>query len=178
MTSDADRERLAAQHELCSECGGNGVLKIHHGVKMCPRCGGECYEPSAPPATRLALADLRVRAEALWEELGGDLCICQRPDVPHWCEKCQGRLDLIESAFIRALSALPAAPAEGTELADAEVDAAIDALAEKALRSVHGTSGHAWGAETLIRRQAELLKKALRPADPASKGAQTREHES
>lgn len=37
----------------------------------------------------------RARAESLWEQLGGDLCICQRPDVPHWCEKCQHRIDLI-----------------------------------------------------------------------------------
>lgn len=45
---------------------------------------------------------MRIRAEALWEELGGDLCICQRPDVPHWCERCQQRIDLIIAAFHRA----------------------------------------------------------------------------
>lgn len=41
----------------------------------------------------------RIRAEALYEELGGDLCICQNADVPHWCEKCQQRIALIQSAF-------------------------------------------------------------------------------
>lgn len=44
----------------------------------------------------------RARAEALWEELGGDLCVCQQPDVPHWCERCQRRIDLIQSALKRA----------------------------------------------------------------------------
>lgn len=51
--------------------------------------------------------ELRERAEALYEELGGDLCICQRDDVPHWCERCQRSIDLIQSAFQR----LPAPPA-------------------------------------------------------------------
>ena len=52
----------------------------------------------------------RIRAEALWEELGGDLCICQRPDVPHWCEKCQQRIDLIQSALLRAVPPAPRCP--------------------------------------------------------------------
>jgi hypothetical protein len=51
---------------------------------------------------------LRELAESLWEELGGDLCICQRPDVPHWCEKCQGRIDLI-AARVREAAALSGA---------------------------------------------------------------------
>jgi hypothetical protein len=51
------------------------------------------------------MSEMRERAEALWEELGGDLCICQNADVPHWCEKCQGRIDLICSAFQRAAQA-------------------------------------------------------------------------
>lgn len=38
---------------------------------------------------------LRSIAESLYEEIGGDLCICQRADVPHWCENCQVRLDRI-----------------------------------------------------------------------------------
>lgn len=46
------------------------------------------------------------RAEALWEELGGDLCICQRPDVAIWCEKCQQRINLIYEAMKRA-AAIP-----------------------------------------------------------------------
>lgn len=41
----------------------------------------------------------RERAEALWESLAGDLCICQRPDVPHWCEGCQNRISQIVDAF-------------------------------------------------------------------------------
>ena len=35
---------------LCQSCGGNGVVKIHNGVSICPRCEGRCYEPvDAPP---------------------------------------------------------------------------------------------------------------------------------
>ncbi len=32
---------------LCHKCGGNGVIRIHHGVSICPRCSGRCYEPGA-----------------------------------------------------------------------------------------------------------------------------------
>lgn len=39
--------------------------------------------------------DLREAAEDLWEQIGGELCICQHPEVPHWCERCQGRIDVI-----------------------------------------------------------------------------------
>lgn len=46
----------------------------------------------ASETRRLSLRD---RAEQLWEGVGGDLCICQRPEVPHWCEKCQHRIDFI-----------------------------------------------------------------------------------
>lgn len=45
--------------------------------------------------------DRRVRAESLYEEIGGDLCICQGVEVPHWCESCQRRIDLIEAAMAR-----------------------------------------------------------------------------
>ena len=31
--------------ELCSVCGGNGVVKIPGGISVCPRCDGECWEP-------------------------------------------------------------------------------------------------------------------------------------
>lgn len=37
--------------------------------------------------------------EALWEALGGDLCICQQPEVSHWCESCQRKLQLIREAL-------------------------------------------------------------------------------
>ncbi len=30
---------------LCTRCGGNGVIKIAHGVSSCPHCDGRCYEP-------------------------------------------------------------------------------------------------------------------------------------
>lgn len=55
----------------------------------------------------------RIRAEALYEEIGGDLCICQRADVLHWCENCQRRIDVIEVALTRDPDLLhPVIPAE------------------------------------------------------------------
>jgi hypothetical protein len=45
-----------------------------------------------------------LQAEALWEELGGDLCVCQRPDVPHWCGSCQRNIQLIREAFDRVVA--------------------------------------------------------------------------
>lgn len=53
--------------------------------------------PEAPPQEPLP--------EALWEELGGDLCICQHDDVGHWCENCQRRIDIISAAFRRVREA-------------------------------------------------------------------------
>lgn len=44
----------------------------------------------------------RERAEELYESIGGDLCICQRADVPHWCERCQGRIQLIREVLASA----------------------------------------------------------------------------
>jgi len=38
---DAD---TGTKRELCKRCEGNGVIKIHHGVSVCPRCDGFCYE--------------------------------------------------------------------------------------------------------------------------------------
>lgn len=64
-----------------------------------------------------ARAALRLRAEQVWEELGGDLCICQRADVAHWCEKCQGRIDIILAALADA-PVPPATPPEDEEELD------------------------------------------------------------
>lgn len=44
---------------------------------------------------------LAIRAESLYEELGGDLCSCQNTDCPHWCEKCQQRIAYILTVFRR-----------------------------------------------------------------------------
>lgn len=44
----SDRSRSGeTSRELCRACGGNGVVKIHHGVSVCPQCDGDCWEPSA-----------------------------------------------------------------------------------------------------------------------------------
>jgi hypothetical protein len=45
-SSSAPRE--TQEDELCRECHGNGVVKIHHGVSVCPRCRGRCWEPASP----------------------------------------------------------------------------------------------------------------------------------
>jgi hypothetical protein len=42
---------------------------------------------------------VRLMAEDLWETIGGQLCPCQRPDVPHWCEDCKRRIDTIQAAI-------------------------------------------------------------------------------
>lgn len=47
---------------------------------------------------------LAIRAESLYEEIGGDLCSCQNVDCPHWCEKCQQRIAYILSVFSRLLA--------------------------------------------------------------------------
>lgn len=44
---------------------------------------------------------LHDRAESLYEDVGGNLCICQGADIPRWCEKCQQRIGFIRSVFIR-----------------------------------------------------------------------------
>jgi hypothetical protein len=44
---------------------------------------------------------------------------------------------------------------------EAEVNAAIDELADKAASKVSGTSGHAWGQRMNIKRQADMLKNVL-----------------
>lgn len=33
-----------ARRELCSACGGNGVVKIPGGISICNRCDGDCYK--------------------------------------------------------------------------------------------------------------------------------------
>ncbi len=54
---------------------------------------------SQPTGTLEQEIALEHKAECLWEELGGDLCICQRPEVAIWCEKCQQRINLIYAAL-------------------------------------------------------------------------------
>lgn len=80
------------------------------GVSYCGRCHGWMgTEPVATPPRLLGRSqpEERWRAEQLWEELGGDLCICQRPDCPHWCESCQQKIDKITAALRGAPPANP-----------------------------------------------------------------------
>lgn len=37
--------RLKGERNLCKVCGGNGSLKIPGGIKVCPVCDGDCWEP-------------------------------------------------------------------------------------------------------------------------------------
>lgn len=51
---------------LCQQCGGNGVVKIHHGVSVCPRCKGHCYDPVGVPYPAVPVQDaLTTLREAL-----------------------------------------------------------------------------------------------------------------
>jgi hypothetical protein len=61
-----------SNRELCSRCSGNGVVKIHHGVSVCPHCHGECWEPPAAIQSRAdALAGkLQLVRDALSLDLG------------------------------------------------------------------------------------------------------------
>lgn len=94
------------------------VLTLRSGAPTPPQEHRDGYailldQPAVPALAPTPSAEppynLRVRAEALWEELGGDVCSCQQPDVPHWCEKCQQNIDLIATAFRRAGASAPAA---------------------------------------------------------------------
>ena len=76
---------------------------------------------------------IRARLEGLWESLGGDLCICQRADVSHWCEKCQQRLQLLGEFFSREL----ATEREAREAAHDELDRIV--LRTKAVPSEDGS---------------------------------------
>jgi hypothetical protein len=53
--AEQEKEPTKAQVDcgfcLCSQCQGNGVLKIPGGVTVCKRCNGRCWEPSSPPAS-------------------------------------------------------------------------------------------------------------------------------
>jgi hypothetical protein len=75
-------------------------------------------QPSNHPAFVAGPADagshetLQQRAEDLWEEVGGGLCICTISTVGHWCEKCQQRIALIKDALRAASASAPAAPRE------------------------------------------------------------------
>jgi hypothetical protein len=66
----------------------------------------------AGPADAGSHETLQQRAEDLWEEVGGGLCICTISTVGHWCEKCQQRIALIKDALRAASASAPAAPRE------------------------------------------------------------------
>lgn len=63
---------------------------------------------------------------------------------------------------------------------DEDVNAAIDALAEKAKRGIYGTTGHAWNARAEVDRLANRLKRMLNtPSEAdASRGKTPVEKES
>lgn len=42
--------RLKNERELCRVCGGDGSVKIPGGIRVCPACDGDCWEPEV--ATR------------------------------------------------------------------------------------------------------------------------------
>lgn len=53
------------ERELCGECGGNGVVKIPGGIRVCPKCNGECWAPNSE------LTALRARVKELEAEKNG-----------------------------------------------------------------------------------------------------------
>lgn len=57
---------------------------------------------------------LAVRAESLYESIGGDLCVCQRAESMSWCVTCQQRMAYILTVFkrLRSEPVLPLTPDE------------------------------------------------------------------
>ena len=67
--------------ELCRVCGGNGVVKIFHGVSVCDHCHGRCYEPAAPPE-----GGQGDTLKALARDIGTVITVAERrsdPDADH-----------------------------------------------------------------------------------------------
>ncbi len=52
------------ERELCTKCGGNGVLKIPGGVSQCDRCHGEGWDPGEPS---IPVSQLRALSEQ-WKQ--------------------------------------------------------------------------------------------------------------
>jgi hypothetical protein len=82
----------------CLVCG----KEISEGLGVCGDCLGSAETERDERghyrlAARVVKPDARIRAERLWEEIGGSRCLCQHPDVVHWCEDCQRRIDRIEA---------------------------------------------------------------------------------
>jgi hypothetical protein len=81
----------------CVVCGKD----LSDGLHVCGDCLGsaetERDEHGHHRAWFQPRINTRVRAERLWEQIGGSLCLCQRPDVVHWCEDCQRRIDIIQA---------------------------------------------------------------------------------
>jgi hypothetical protein len=76
--------------ELCRHCNGNGTVKLASGVRVCPRCGGDCWEPTDGPLQGWVLDNIYTIARR--EIRRGD----ERGSWGHvlrLCEKvgCQGR---------------------------------------------------------------------------------------
>jgi hypothetical protein len=105
----------------------------------------------------------------------------ERPVLPAWLDELKPMnialgSDTRDAAYAdgwnecraEVLSLVAACPPPQEEPTDAEVSAAIGALAERAKRGVFGISGHAWNAKADIERQAELLKRALLASPPPS----------
>lgn len=67
-------------------------------------------DESGPADWDSYFASLSDRAESLYEDIGGFPCICQKPEVVHWCEGCQRRIGILEDA-LRATAVRAAAKA-------------------------------------------------------------------
>ena len=53
---------------LCLRCDGNGTVKIRHGVSVCPRCNGGCWEIQ-PQTQQRPCAGCAALREALLENM-------------------------------------------------------------------------------------------------------------
>lgn len=63
--------------ELCKHCNGNGVVKINHGVSVCPQCKGYCW-----------VATLRAVAAPVGETMPDLECGHNIESGEVWCGEC------------------------------------------------------------------------------------------
>ncbi len=102
------------ERALCSECHGNGSVRIPGGVSVCPRCDGRCWEDPALLIHLQAVLiplwrgdeitpELRMMARGLWERVADAQDAEQQPCAG--CAALRAERDEAQLALGRAISA-------------------------------------------------------------------------
>ena len=71
--------------DLCTTCGGDGVIAIRHGVSTCPRCKGDSWEPVGRPPEPLCPKCGKPYPYGDPRSVTGQPCFCclEASDGPH-----------------------------------------------------------------------------------------------